>query len=131
MMFSSSRPMGHYSSPQMKMASMNLANVQMNLERQKRMPVNAEAYLDILNRLLEPLAIVKGPMGLRTWLAEVQYFMGLMKQRSFSGRPLTPRERQVLVWYSARWRELRGGPCDMGRPEAQIVLIALGELSRF
>ncbi|WWC67261.1 uncharacterized protein I206_101169 [Kwoniella pini CBS 10737] len=116
MMFSSSRPMGHYSSPQ---------------ERQKRLPINAEAYLDILNRLLEPLAIVQGPMGLRTWLTEVQYFMSLMKQRSFSGRPLMPRERQVLVWYSARWRELRGGPCDMGRPEAQIVLIALGELARF
>ncbi|WRT63267.1 uncharacterized protein IL334_000170 [Kwoniella shivajii] len=131
MMFSSSRPMGHFSGPQVKMASMTLATIQMQLERQKMMPVSAETYLDILNRLLEPLAIVQGPMGLRTWLSEVQYFMTLMKQRSFSGRPLMPRERQVLVWYSARWRELRGGPCDMGRPEAQIVLIALGELARF
>jgi hypothetical protein len=32
-----------------------------------------------------------------------------------------PRERQVISWYSMRWRELRGGACDMGRPEAQIV----------
>jgi hypothetical protein len=32
-----------------------------------------------------------------------------------------PRERQVLAWYSNQWRQLRGGACDMGRPEAQIV----------
>jgi hypothetical protein len=68
-----------------------------------------------------------------------------------------PRERQVLVWYSQQWRELRGGPvslpqaahpfpsqscptfatidadeqCDMGLPEAQVVLIAMGELAMF
>lgn len=53
--------------------------------------------------------MVQGPMGLRTWLAEVQCFMVKLKQRSFSGMPLNPRERQVLAWYSARWRELRGG----------------------
>ncbi|WVQ82854.1 hypothetical protein IAT38_004989 [Cryptococcus sp. DSM 104549] len=131
MMFSSPMPMGHFSGPQVKMASMTLATVQMELERLKRTTVAAEAYLDCLNRLLEPLAIVQGPMGLRTWLSEVQYFMGLMKQRSFSGCPLMPRERQVLRWYSTRWRELRGGPCDMGRPEAQIVLMSLGELAMF
>ncbi|WVQ94201.1 hypothetical protein IAU59_001279 [Kwoniella sp. CBS 9459] len=131
MMFSSSRPMGHYPAAQVKMATMTLASVQMELARQKKMPFSAEAYLDVLNRLLEPLAVVQGPMGLRTWLSEVQYFMGLMKQRSFSGRPLMPRERQVLTWYSTQWRALRGGPCDMGRPEAQIVLMSLGELARF
>nr|XP_031862095.1 uncharacterized protein CI109_002508 [Kwoniella shandongensis]KAA5529167.1 hypothetical protein CI109_002508 [Kwoniella shandongensis] len=114
------------------MATMSLASVQMELERMKRMPmVGAEVYLDVLNRLLEPLALVQGMLGFRNWLAEVQFFMGVLKRRSFGGMPLTPRERQVLQWYSARWRELRGGPCDMGRPEAQIVLIALGELSMF
>ncbi|WVR03144.1 hypothetical protein IAU60_000134 [Kwoniella sp. DSM 27419] len=131
MLFSSPHPMGHFATSQVKMASMALASVQMELERQKVMAISAETYLDVLNRLLEPLAIVQGPMGLRTWLGEVQYFMGLMKQRSFSGRPLMPRERQVLGWYSAQWRALRGGPCDMGRPEAQIVLISLGELAMF
>lgn len=79
------------------------------------------------------MAIVQGPMGLRTWLSEVQYLMGKLKQRSFSGMPLwvtplgnspshcaprnigatdqtrNPRERQILTWYSAQWRQLRGG----------------------
>jgi hypothetical protein len=48
-------------------------------------------------------------MGLRTWLSEIQYFMAKLKQRAFSGMPLNMRERQVLQWYAARWRELRGG----------------------
>jgi hypothetical protein len=39
-------------------------------------------------RLIEPLAIIQGLMGIRTWLSEVQYFMGKLKQRSFSGMPL-------------------------------------------
>ncbi|RXK42627.1 hypothetical protein M231_00181 [Tremella mesenterica] len=125
-------PMGHFSGAQIKMASMTLGLVQMELEKLKRMPlVNAEIYLELLNKLVEPLAVVQGMMGLRTWLAEVQMFMSKLKQRSFSGMPLSPRERQVLQWYSARWRELRGGPCDMGRPEAQIVLISLGELAMY
>ncbi|KAK8844714.1 hypothetical protein IAR55_006564 [Kwoniella newhampshirensis] len=132
MMFTSARPMGHFSSPQVKMAGSSLSSVQMDLERVKRMPlIGAEMYLDVLNRLLEPLAVIHGPMGLRVWLREVQYFMGTLKTRSFQGMPLTPRERQVTLWYSARWRELRGGPSDMGRPEAQIVLISLAELSMF
>lgn len=48
-------------------------------------------------------------MGLRTWLTELQIFMTQLKRRSFSGVPLNMRERQVLQWYAARWRELRGG----------------------
>ncbi len=40
------------------------------------------------NSMIEPLAIVQGMMGLRTWLSEVQMFMGKLKQRSFSGVPL-------------------------------------------
>lgn len=39
-------------------------------------------------RMLEPLSIVQGPMGLRTWLSEVQFLMGKLKQRSFSGIPM-------------------------------------------
>ncbi|KAK1921363.1 hypothetical protein DB88DRAFT_99863 [Papiliotrema laurentii] len=132
MLFASARPMGHFGAAQIKMASMTLATVQMDLERYKAMPVvMTEAYLDALNKLLEPLAIIRGPMGLRTWLAEVQFFMMKLKQRSFSGMPLNPRERQVLTWYAARWRELRGGACDMGRPEAQIVLMSMGEMAMF
>jgi hypothetical protein len=38
--------------------------------------------------MLEPLAIVQGMMGLRTWLTEVQYLMTKLKQRSFGGMPL-------------------------------------------
>ncbi|KAK4686762.1 hypothetical protein P7C73_g3364, partial [Tremellales sp. Uapishka_1] len=132
MMFSSSQPLGHIGGPQLKIAAMTLHACQMELERQKRSPViMADAYLECLNKLLEPLAIVQGILGFRTWLAEVQYFMGRMKQRCFSGVPIMSRERQVLQWYSARWRELRGGACDMGRPEAQLVLIALGEMAMF
>ena len=51
MMFASARPMGHFSAPQMKMASMTLAGVQMELERHKAVPmVLTEGYLDCLNR---------------------------------------------------------------------------------
>lgn len=38
--------------------------------------------------MLEPLSIVQGPMGLRTWLTEVQFLMSKLKQRSFSGIPM-------------------------------------------
>ncbi|ODN73843.1 hypothetical protein L202_07366 [Cryptococcus amylolentus CBS 6039] len=112
------------------MAQTSLNSLTMELGMLKRQAINAEIYLECLNKLVEPLAVVQGPMGLRTWLSEIQHFMGLMKQRSFQGFPLSPRERQVVQWYSTKWRELRGGPCDMGRPEAQIVLISLNELCR-
>ncbi|RSH83900.1 hypothetical protein EHS25_005144 [Saitozyma podzolica] len=132
MMFASANPLGHFSAPQLKLAGMTVQTVQFELERMKRMPmVMVEAYLDCLNKLIEPLAMVQGMMGLRAWLSEVQFFIAKLKQRSFQGMPLVPRERQVLQWYSARWRELRGGACDMGRPEAQIVLITLGEMAMF
>lgn len=42
----------------------------------------------ICTRLLEPLAILQGMMGLRTWLSEVQYMLTMIKQRSFQGMPL-------------------------------------------
>ena len=37
---------------------------------------------------MEPLAIVQGMMGLRTWLVEVQILIAKLKQRQFSGMPL-------------------------------------------
>ncbi|ORX35021.1 hypothetical protein BD324DRAFT_682937 [Kockovaella imperatae] len=131
-MFAAAQPMGHFSLQHMKMAGMTLATVQMELEKHKMMPVVLiEAYLDVLNKLVEPLAIVQGMMGLRTWLGEVQVLIAKLKQRVFSGMPLNMRERTVITWYSARWRELRGGACDMGRPEAQIVLMSLGEIAMY
>lgn len=43
--------MGHFAAPQMKMASMQLGSIQMELERHKAMPmVMTEAYLDALNK---------------------------------------------------------------------------------
>lgn len=43
--------MGHFSTPQMKMAGMTLQAVQMELERVKMMPgVMVEAYLECLNK---------------------------------------------------------------------------------
>lgn len=43
--------MGHFASPQIKMASMTLGSVQMELERHKMMPmVMTEAYLECLNK---------------------------------------------------------------------------------
>jgi len=107
--------MGHFGPTQVKMAIQTLQMVNMELERQKMQGcVNTEAFLDCLNkyvafssfngihyrsrpfgliqqliyRMLEPLAIVKGMMGLRTWLTEVQYLMTRLKQRSFGGMPL-------------------------------------------
>ncbi|KAL7420343.1 hypothetical protein Q5752_005313 [Cryptotrichosporon argae] len=130
MLFANARPLGHFAAHQTKAAAAALGMLQVQLGAAKRHAL-AEPYLDVLNKMLEPLAIVQGLAGLRAWLGEVQALMGLLKQRSFGGVPLTPRERQVLLWYSARWREMRGGPCDMGRPEAQLVLIALGELAMF
>lgn len=53
MMFSSPKPMGHFSVSQVKMATMSLAAAQMELSRLKRAPVSAEAYLDVLNRFVE------------------------------------------------------------------------------
>ena len=51
MMFASPRPMGHFSSSQMKMAAITLSSVQMELERHKHVRgVMTEAYLDCLNR---------------------------------------------------------------------------------
>lgn len=89
----------------MKMAGMTLSTVQMELQRVKMMPgVMTEAYLECLNkyvrlasrdgtelttnRMIEPLAIFQGMMGLRMWLAEVQVLMTKLKQRSFQGAPL-------------------------------------------
>lgn len=124
--------MGHFSPQQLQAATMALAMVTPELEKLKMMPVvHTELYLDVLNRLIEPLAIKQGFDGRVTWLGEVQLLIIRLKQRSCAGVPLHPRERQCLVWYSQRWRALRGGPCDMGRPEAQIILITLGELARF
>lgn len=74
-------------------------------------------------RILEPLSIVQGPMGLRSWLSELQYFMAKLKQRSFSGVPLNMRERQVLQWYAARWRELRGGAVSIAMGGVSIRLL--------
>jgi hypothetical protein len=43
--------MGHFGAPQVKMATMTLGMVSMELERQKMQPVvNTEAYLDCLNK---------------------------------------------------------------------------------
>ena len=39
-------------------------------------------------RMLEPLAIVQGMMGLRTWLAEVQILISKLKQRCMTGMTL-------------------------------------------
>lgn len=51
MMFASARPMGHFAAPQVKMATMTLQAVQMELERHKVSPmIMVEGYLDCLNR---------------------------------------------------------------------------------
>lgn len=43
--------MGHFGGAQVKMATMTLGMVSMELERQKMQPVvNTEAYLDCLNK---------------------------------------------------------------------------------
>ena len=43
--------MGHFATPQLKIAGMTLATVQMELERHKTMGmVMVEAYLDCLNK---------------------------------------------------------------------------------
>ncbi len=51
MMFASAKPMGHFGGAHLKMATMTLAAVQMELERMKMMPgVMTEPYLDALNK---------------------------------------------------------------------------------
>ena len=55
LMFASARPMGHFGGAQMKMATMTLGTVQMELQRHKRMPMmSTEAYLGCLNRSVHP-----------------------------------------------------------------------------
>lgn len=48
-------------------------------------------------RLIEPLAIVQGMMGLRAWLSEVQFFIAKLKQRSFQGMPLCVARRHLSL----------------------------------
>ena len=51
MLFASPHPMGHYAAPQIKMASMTLGVVQMELERCKMIPGGlVEAHLGCLNK---------------------------------------------------------------------------------
>jgi hypothetical protein len=50
MMFASPNPMGHFSTPQMKMAGMTLQAVQMELERVKMMGCMVEQHLECLNK---------------------------------------------------------------------------------
>lgn len=58
MMFSSPNPMGHFAAPQVKMASMTLGMVQMELERQKMQPmVNTEVYLECLNKWVQAVGL--------------------------------------------------------------------------
>ncbi len=45
-------------------------------------------YLDCLNRLIEPLLLTQGPLGVRTWLVEVQTLVQKLQKRTFSGMPL-------------------------------------------
>lgn len=40
----------------------------------------------------------------------------------------TPHEKDLIINFALYWSQKRGGACDMGRPETQLVLHALMEL---
>ena len=62
-MFASPMPMGHFNAQQIKVASMTLGMVNMELERLKRMPcvVDAEVYLAVLNKCVSPHSSLPPP----------------------------------------------------------------------
>ncbi|WWD17393.1 hypothetical protein CI109_101834 [Kwoniella shandongensis] len=84
-------------------------------------------YLDVLNRSADILLSSTGGMGLPTWLVEVQHFMKHLERRMRTRMPLTPIERTAILSFSQYWRRMVQPPYNMGRPEAQIVLITLAE----
>ncbi|ORY34096.1 hypothetical protein BCR39DRAFT_503750 [Naematelia encephala] len=110
--------------------------VQVELQQLKSAPVlnphfhMVDKYLDCLNRLMDALITTQGPaMGVKTWLIEVQTLTRLVQKRAFQRLPLTPQERMAILNFANYWRQNVSAPYFMGRPEAQIVLIALSELA--
>ncbi|OWZ60181.1 hypothetical protein C356_00315 [Cryptococcus neoformans c45] len=83
-------------------------------------------YLDCLNRLADQLI---PNSNLPTWLIEVQHLIRLLQKRVFSRMPLTPIERSALLNFAQYWRSMTRPPYNMGRPEAQIVMITLAEFA--
>ncbi|GFZ43999.1 hypothetical protein JCM24511_01720 [Saitozyma sp. JCM 24511] len=109
--------------------------IQMELGQLKAAPVlnphfgMVIKYLDCLNRLMDALIMSNGPDGVRHWLVEVQTFIRVLQKRIFQRMPLTPQERSAIISFVAYWRQMGHPPYAMGRPEAQLVLIALQEFA--
>ncbi|WWC89443.1 uncharacterized protein L201_004367 [Kwoniella dendrophila CBS 6074] len=85
-------------------------------------------YLDCLNRLADYLCS-RGATGLAPWLMEVQWLLTSLQKRTYHRMPLTPVERTSIVSFASYWRRRTEAPYLMGRPEAQLVLIALTEFA--
>ncbi|XAO23907.1 hypothetical protein I312_102692 [Cryptococcus bacillisporus CA1280] len=83
-------------------------------------------YLDCLNRLADQLI---PNSNLPAWLIEVQPLIKLLQKRVFSRLPLTPVERSALLNFAQYWKSMTRPPYNMGRPEAQIVMITLAEFA--
>ncbi|KAK8864308.1 hypothetical protein IAR55_001555 [Kwoniella newhampshirensis] len=84
-------------------------------------------YLDVLNRSADVFLATGNGMGLPAWLVEVQLFLKQLQKRKYVNMPLTPVERAAILSFAQYWRRMVGPPYNMGRPEAQIVLITLLE----
>ncbi|WVN88324.1 uncharacterized protein L203_103529 [Cryptococcus depauperatus CBS 7841] len=84
-------------------------------------------YLDCLNRLADHYI----PLGnLAAWLIEVQLLIQKLQKRVYSRIHLTPVERKSLLNFATYWRNMTRPPYNMGRPEAQIVMITLIEFAQ-
>ncbi|WVQ99308.1 hypothetical protein IAU59_006440 [Kwoniella sp. CBS 9459] len=109
--------------------------VQMELAALKSAPVlnphfgMVIKYLDCLNRLADQLLASSRGAGMAAWLVEVQHLIKLLQKRTFNRMPLTPVERSSIISFANYWRRMVQPPYDMGRPEAQLVLITLTEFA--
>ncbi|KAK6910218.1 hypothetical protein V866_000905 [Kwoniella sp. B9012] len=112
----------------------NGGGVQMEMANLKAAPVlnpnygMVIKYLDCLNRLADYL-LSRGATGLAPWLMEVQWLLTSLQKRTYHRMPLTPVERTSIISFASYWRRRTEPPYLMGRPEAQLVLIALTEFA--
>ncbi|KAI9639524.1 uncharacterized protein MKK02DRAFT_39832 [Dioszegia hungarica] len=126
-----------FSSPDMRGGGSPLPKMQLQMQIQqlKSAPIlnpnygMVQTYLDLLNQLMDVSVSTQGAYGVKIWLIEVQAFTRQLQKRMFQGCPLTPQEKQSVLYFCHYWRNSLHPAYAMAAPEAQIVLIALTEFA--
>lgn len=65
---------------------------------------NSHTSLDLLNQLMDVSVSTQGAYGVKIWLIEVQAFTRQLQKRMFQGCPLTPQEKQSVLYFCHYWR---------------------------